>query len=59
MKLKSNTVQLVSQYPAFRWSGRLRMVLVVRAFGGPFEDFAFDDPWVGSQTARGVDSAFQ
>jgi hypothetical protein len=35
------------------------MVLVVRAFGGPFEDFALDDAWVGANSACGVDPALQ
>ena len=33
------------------------MVLVVRAFGGPFQNFAFDDARVGAKSACGVDSA--
>ena len=40
---KPNTVQLVNKDGALRWLGGLWMVLVVCAFGGPFEDFAFDD----------------
>jgi hypothetical protein len=35
------------------------MVLMVRAFGGPLEDFAFDDAWVGAKSACGVDPALQ
>jgi hypothetical protein len=35
------------------------MVLVVAAFGGPFENFAFDDARVGPQAACGVDSTLQ
>ena len=41
-----NTVQLVNKDGAFRRLGGLWMVLVVCAFGGPFEDFAFDDAGV-------------
>ena len=44
--LGSNTVQLVNEDGAFRRLGGLWMVLVVCAFGGPFEDFAFDDAGV-------------
>lgn len=54
---KANTVQLVNKDGAFRRLGGLWMVLVVRAFGGPLEDFAFDDPWVGAVAACGIDSA--
>ena len=42
----ANTVQLVNKDGALRWLGGLWMVLVVCAFGGPFEDFAFDDAGV-------------
>ena len=35
------------------------MVLMVCAFGGPFEDFAFDDAGVGAKSACGVDPALQ
>jgi putative CocE/NonD family hydrolase len=44
--LKANTVQLVNKDGAFRRLGGLWMALVVCAFGGPFEDFAFDDAGV-------------
>ncbi|MDJ0482786.1 hypothetical protein QNA17_13600, partial [Rhodococcus pyridinivorans] len=33
------------------------MVLVVRAFRGPFEDLAFDDAGVGAVSAYRVDTA--
>lgn len=57
--LAFNTVQLVDQDRAFwRFLG-LRMVLVVRAFGGPFEHFAFDYAWVGAESTCGVDAAAQ
>ena len=35
------------------------MVLMARAFGSPFEDFAFDDVGVGAESACGVDPALQ
>jgi len=35
------------------------MVLVVRAFGSPFEHFAFHDAGVGTKSARGVDAVLQ
>ncbi|MDT2006949.1 response regulator transcription factor [Rhodococcus opacus] len=46
MAFSRNTVQLVNKDGAFRRLGGLWMVLVVCAFGGPFEDFAFDDAGV-------------
>ncbi|MGW5153340.1 hypothetical protein, partial [Rhodococcus koreensis] len=49
--LKRNTVQLVNKDVAFRRLGGLWMVLVVRAFRGPFEDLAFDDAGVGAVSA--------
>jgi hypothetical protein len=52
-----NTVQLVDEDCAFGWLLWLRMVLVVKAFGGPFQDFAFDHARVGAQPACGVDPA--
>ena len=35
------------------------VVLVVLAFGSPFEDFAFDDAGVGAEAACWVDPALQ
>ena len=35
---------------------RLGPSCMVRAFGGPFEDFAFDDPRVGSHPACWIES---
>jgi hypothetical protein len=35
------------------------MVLMVAAFGGPFENLAFDDARVGAEAACGVDSTLQ
>ncbi|MFC9841708.1 hypothetical protein ACFVKB_49490, partial [Rhodococcus sp. NPDC127530] len=52
-----NTVQLVNKDGAFRRLSGLWMVLVVCAFGGPFEDFAFDDAGVGAVSACWVDAA--
>jgi hypothetical protein len=57
IRSKSNTVQLVDEDCAFGWLLWLRMVLVVKAFGGPFQDFAFDHARVGAQPACGVDPA--
>lgn len=37
----------------------LRMVLVVAAFGSPFQNFAFDHARVGAEPACGVDSTLQ
>lgn len=54
---KPNTVQLVDEDCAFGRLLWLRMVLVVKAFGGPFQDFAFDHARVGAEPACGVDSA--
>ena len=57
--LSLNTVQLVVEDCAFGRLLWLRMVLVVKAFGGPFQDFAFDHARVGAQPACGVDPAMQ
>lgn len=54
-----NTVQLVDEDCALWWLLGLRMPLVVTAFGGPFENFAFDDARVGAHAACGVDPAPQ
>ena len=56
---KPNTVQLVNKDLAFRRLGGLWMVLVVCAFGGPFENFALDDTGVGAGSAYRVDAAQQ
>ncbi len=56
---RANTVQLVVEDCAFGRLLWLRMVLVVKAFGGPFQDFAFDHARVGAQPACGVDPAMQ
>jgi len=58
-QLSLNTVQLVDKNCALRWFLGLRMVLVVTTFGGPFEDFAFDDAGVGALAACGIDPALQ
>ena len=58
-RAKANTVQLVVEDCAFGRLLWLRMVLVVKAFGGPFQDFAFDHARVGAQPACGVDPAMQ
>jgi hypothetical protein len=57
IEVKPNTVQLVDEDCAFGRLLWLRMVLVVKAFGGPFQDFAFDHARVGAEPACGVDSA--
>ena len=57
--LSLNTVQLVDEDCAFWRLLGLRMVLVVAAFGRPFENFAFDHARVGAEPACGVDSALQ
>ena len=36
--------------------GRLRPSRVVGAFGCPFEDFAFDHPWVGAGAACWIEA---
>lgn len=59
MGLNLNTVQLMNQDCAFWRLLGLWMVLMVAAFGGPFENFAFDDARVGAEAACGVDSTLQ
>jgi len=58
-RVKGNTVQLVDEDCACGRLLGLRVVLVVKAFGGPFQDFAFDHAGVGAEPACGVDSAVQ
>ena len=57
LRVSDNTVQLVNKDGAFRRLGELRMVLMVRAFGCPFQNFPFDDPGVGAVAAYRVDAA--